>query len=98
MKRSRLHKFGAAFLVLGLVGVTATFFNSSRFNPDPSGDQSFIARAQQKSAPGIKVSVSVLGAGESLDRLDALDGSSSFQKKDSTEQETPGIAAYVRRA
>lgn len=65
MKRSRLHKVGAAFLVLGLVGVTATFFNSSRFNPDLSGDQSFIARAQQKSAPGIKVSVSVLGAGES---------------------------------
>ncbi|MGB6550680.1 MAG: LssY C-terminal domain-containing protein [Xanthobacteraceae bacterium] len=70
MKRSRLHKVGAAFLVLGLVGVTATFFNSSRFNPDLSGDQSFIARAQQKSAPGIKVSVSVLGAGESQRSFD----------------------------
>jgi len=65
MKRSRLHKFGAAALVLGILSVTVTFLNSFRFNPDPSGDPSFIARAQQKSVPGIKVSISILGAGES---------------------------------
>jgi len=39
--------------------------SSFRFNPDPSGDASFIARAQQKSAPGIKVKISALGTRES---------------------------------
>ena len=39
--------------------------NSSRFNPDPSGDTEFIARAQQKAAPGIAVSASALGRQES---------------------------------
>ena len=39
--------------------------NSSQFNPDPSGDTEFIARAQQKSAPGITVSASALGRQES---------------------------------
>ena len=42
-----------------------SFLKSFRFNPDPSGDASFIARAQQKAAPGIKVSISALGGGES---------------------------------
>src|SRR5215469_11604495 len=36
-----------------------------RFRPDPSADVAFITRAQQKSAPGIKVRISALGARES---------------------------------
>ena len=39
--------------------------NSFRFHPDPSGDADFMARAQLKSAPGISVSASALGARES---------------------------------
>jgi len=39
--------------------------NSFRFHPDTSGDTDFMARAQQKSALGIKVSASALGARES---------------------------------
>lgn len=42
-----------------------SIISSFRFNPDPSGDASFIARAQQKSAPGIKVKISALGTRES---------------------------------
>jgi hypothetical protein len=42
-----------------------TSFNSFRFRPDPSGDASFMARAQQRSASGIKVNVSALGPSES---------------------------------
>jgi hypothetical protein len=38
---------------------------SFRFNPDPSGDFEFMARAQQKFAPGIKVRASALGESES---------------------------------
>ena len=65
MKRLRVHKlFAAAILICALVAAAA-FAKSFRFDPDPSGDASFTARAQQKSAPGIKVSVSVLGARES---------------------------------
>jgi hypothetical protein len=55
-------------IVVILICVTATAamtINSFRFNPDPSGDSDFIARRQQKSAPGIKVSASALGASES---------------------------------
>lgn len=44
-----------------VMSITSSF----RFNPDPSGDASFIARAQQKSAPGIKVKISALGTRES---------------------------------
>jgi hypothetical protein len=55
----------AAVLLLCIVGIVAGFLNSFRFNPDASRDASFIARAQQKVAPGIKVSVSALGADES---------------------------------
>jgi hypothetical protein len=51
-------------LVIALALLT-NFVSSSRFNPDPSDDASFVARAQQKSVPGIKVSVSALGASES---------------------------------
>jgi hypothetical protein len=64
IKTIRSHKLlTAAFLVfvLGLMSVVDSF----RFSPDPSADASFIARAQQKSVPGIKVSASALGAHES---------------------------------
>jgi hypothetical protein len=49
---------------LVLVFVTS-FIGSFRFNPDGGADAGFIARAQQKAAFGIKVSVSALGARES---------------------------------
>ena len=65
MNTSRLHKILIAAISFCLLAITITFLNSFRFNPDPSGDASFIARAQQKSSPGIKVSISALGAGES---------------------------------
>ena len=39
--------------------------SSFQFHPDPSVDSDFINRAQQKSAPGIKISASALGARES---------------------------------
>jgi len=65
MKRHRLRKFFAAVLVV-CAGVAAVrFLDRLRFNPDPSADATFIARAQQKSVPGIKVSVSALGERES---------------------------------
>ena len=65
MNTSRLHKILIAATLFCLLAIAITFLNSFRFNPDPSGDASFIARAQQKSSPGIKVSISALGAGES---------------------------------
>ncbi len=65
MKKLGLRKFGAAVILLGALGAVVTFFSSFQFNPDLSSDSSFIARAQQKSAPGIKVSISALGARES---------------------------------
>jgi hypothetical protein len=65
MKSHRLRKFFAAVLVV-CAGVAAVrFLDRLRFNPDPSADATFIARAQQKSVPGIKVSVSALGEQES---------------------------------
>ena len=50
------------FLVLALL---VGFFDSFRFSPDPGGDANFKARAQHKSVPGIKVSISALGPAES---------------------------------
>src|SRR3974390_764008 len=61
----RVYKIFAAAILLFAVALMMTFINSFRFNPDPSGDASFIARAQHKSIPGIKVNVSALGARES---------------------------------
>jgi LssY C-terminus len=64
IKTIRSHKIAtAAFLVLVLTLMAVV--DSFQFSPDPSADASFIARAQQKSAPGIKVSASALGAHES---------------------------------
>ena len=65
MKYPRLYKVFGVAIVLFVSAVAATMMGSFRFNPDPSGDFEFIARAQQKSAPGIKVSASALGAQES---------------------------------
>jgi hypothetical protein len=45
----------------GLAVVAGSF----RFDPDPSADQSFIARARHADAPGLKVSVAALGPEES---------------------------------
>ena len=65
MTGSRLYKIFAALILLSMLAAAATFLTSFRFNPDQSGDASFIARAQQKVVPGIKVSASALGARES---------------------------------
>jgi hypothetical protein len=65
MNISRLHKIMIAATLFCLLAIAITFLNSFWFNPDPSGDASFIARAEQKSAPGIKVTISALGARES---------------------------------
>jgi hypothetical protein len=65
MNSPRVFKTLVVAVLVCLFAVTVTMINSFRFDPDPSGDADFIARAQQKSAPGIKVSASALGAGES---------------------------------
>src|SRR5262249_11429101 len=65
MKTSRLYKTFAAAILIFALAMAMSFLKSFRFNPDPSGDASFIARAQQKAAPGIKVSISALGGGDS---------------------------------
>ena len=64
MKRPRFFKtYVIAILVFAPVAMM--MINSFRFNPDPSKDGEFIARAQKKSASGITVSASALGAQES---------------------------------
>jgi hypothetical protein len=65
MKSQWLRKFIAAVLVVCVAAAAANFLRSLRFNPDPSADASFIARAQQKSVPGITVRASALGEHES---------------------------------
>jgi hypothetical protein len=65
MKTSRLYKTIVAAILICAVAMATSILSSFRFNPDPSGDASFIARAQQKSAPGIKVNISALGTRES---------------------------------
>ncbi|MGB8632318.1 MAG: LssY C-terminal domain-containing protein [Xanthobacteraceae bacterium] len=65
MKSSWRYKISAVVILFAVLAATTTFLNSFRFSPDPSGDASFIARAQQKSAPGIEVNISALGARES---------------------------------
>ncbi len=65
MKRTRLYKLCAAIILLGLSGLAVSLVSAFRFTPNPNSDAGFIARAQQKSVPGIKVSISVLSAPES---------------------------------
>jgi hypothetical protein len=65
MTPSRIYKVFAAAILLGATAAAMTLFGSFRFSPDSSHDASFITRAQQKSAPGVKVSISALGATES---------------------------------
>lgn len=65
MTPSRVYKAFAAAILLGTAAAAMTLFGSFRFGPDSSHDASFITRAQQKSAPGVKVSISALGATES---------------------------------
>jgi len=79
MKKPSLRKFGAVVILLGGLSVAVTFFSSFRFNPNPSSDSSFIARAQQKSAPGIKVTISVLSASEAHKSFGENLGESNIQ-------------------
>jgi hypothetical protein len=65
MKTFRLYKTLIIAVLLCISAAAIMMMNSFRFDPDPSSDADFIARAQQKSAPGIKVSASALGARES---------------------------------
>jgi LssY C-terminus len=61
----RRHKILASGALLFALVAAVTIPRSFRFRPNPSADVAFTARAQQKSAPGIKVRVSALGARES---------------------------------
>jgi len=65
MTTNRRHRILAAAILFCILAVAINFLSSFLFNPDPSGDASFIARAQQKSTSGIKVNASALGASES---------------------------------
>jgi hypothetical protein len=65
MTAPRVYKILAVAILLGTLAAAMTLLTSFRFSPDSNGDASFITRAQQKSAPGIKVSISALGARES---------------------------------
>ena len=65
MKSQWLRKFLAVVLVVCVAAAAANFLRSLRFDPDPSADASFIARAQRKSVPGITVSASALSERES---------------------------------
>jgi LssY C-terminus len=65
MKTSRLYKTSIVAVLLCISAVAIVLLNSYRFDPDPGGDGDFIARAQQNSVPGIRVSASALGAEES---------------------------------
>jgi hypothetical protein len=60
-----LYKIFIAVLLLCALAVAFNFFDTSSFIPNPNADESFIGRAQQKSAPGFKVKMSALGARES---------------------------------
>src|SRR5262249_24383519 len=65
MISSWIYKLSTAAIVIFALALMMTFLNSFTFSTDPSGHASFISRAQQKSAPGIRVNVSALGARES---------------------------------
>jgi LssY C-terminus len=65
MRSYRPYKIVAAAILLGVLATAPALLNSFWFNPDPTGDTSFISRAQKKTASGIQVSISALGARES---------------------------------
>jgi hypothetical protein len=65
MKTFRVYKTLIITALLCLSAAAIMMMSSFRFDPDPSSDEDFIARAQEKSAPGMKVSASALGARES---------------------------------
>jgi hypothetical protein len=65
MRNSRTRKLLVAAIVVVALAAVLAVLNSIRFSPDPSDASTFTARAQQKSAPGIRVGASVLGASES---------------------------------
>jgi hypothetical protein len=65
MSRNRRDRVIVVAILLCVMVAAATSLGPFRFSPDASGEASFIARAQIKSAPGINVKVSALGAQES---------------------------------
>src|SRR5579864_5934074 len=65
VKYSLVRKSLIVAVVLCVSAGSMIVINSVHFSPDPGGDADFIARAQQKSAAGIRVSASALGARES---------------------------------
>ncbi len=65
MNSARLYKTLIVAIPLCIATAAVLMMHSFQFHPDPSGDGDFMVRAQEKSAPGIKVSASALGARES---------------------------------
>jgi hypothetical protein len=65
MKNSRTHKILVAAIVVIALAAMLAVVNSFGFSPDPSDISTFMARARQRSAPGIKVDASALGESES---------------------------------
>ena len=65
MKKSKLLRISLVAALILVAVIAVTMINSVRFNPDPSHDSDFIARAQSKSVFGITVSASALGPRES---------------------------------
>src|SRR5215471_2546864 len=65
MKSFRTRKILVAAIVVIALAAMLAVVNSSGFRPDPSDTSTFMARAQQRSAPGIKVDASALGESES---------------------------------
>jgi LssY C-terminus len=65
MTTSRLYGILVVAIAFCIAAVAMLMMRSFYFDPDARSDGDFIARAQQKSVPGIKVSASALGAEES---------------------------------
>jgi LssY C-terminus len=65
MKNFRARKILVAVIVVIVSAAVLAVINSFGFSPDPSNASTFMVRAQQKSAPGITVDASALGASES---------------------------------
>ena len=65
MSSPRLYKIVFVAVLICISAAAMMLIDSFDFRPDPAGDGEFIARAQQKSAPGIRASASALGPRES---------------------------------